>query len=350
MGEVPAAEEAKAPAEAAKSEEGKTDDKKKPNPWKMYEESKAKLAAAERELSEIRKLSPNAEARKQELAEIESIKHKNQQLEEKIRLVDYQSSEQFKQEVEKPYTEQWRRSMAELKGVELESDDSDPRPIEPKDMLELVNMSTAEARKACDKAFGISANDVMLQREKIRDQFEKRTAALENAKKNGDEHLKGQQRQTQEQIQAMASELKSAYDSSVESIMKDPRHAPYLTEREGDEEGNTMIRKGYAFVDDAFKQSPTNPNLSASERASIVKRHAAVRHKAAAYNRLIRDIASERKAHAATKAKLQAYEKTVPNRQSTAETQGGASAPAAGNKMSGLMNRLRKKAVPARAA
>lgn len=326
--------------EAVDNQDKKT--KEKVNPWKLVEEHKSARATQEKEIADLRKLVPNAEARKAEMAEVESIKKRNQELEEHIKFVDFQQSREYKEKYEKPYEDQWKKSMRELKGISaLSEDGSEGREIVPQDVLDIVNMSTAAARKAAIDRFGEFANDVMAQRDKIRGLFDARQEALDLARKEGVTRAESQTNEQQQRMAAMSQEVKGIYDKAVESFANKPAMKEYFQPIEGDEEANARLERGYALVDEAFSKNPMDPNLTPEQRNSIVKKHAAVRHRAAAFSRATHLLAKERALVASLRSKLAQFEKTVPNRGGS-ET---AATPAAtgGSKMQQMLGRLRAK-------
>lgn len=332
----------KAPEAKKDDQAPAADDKKKEkvNPWKVVEEHKAKRAELERENLELKKLVPNAEVRKSELAQVESLRKRNEELEKQIQFVDYQSSEEYKTKYEKPYKDQWKSSMKDLKGVVAETDNGE-RELNAEDMVALVNMSTVQARREATERFGDYANDVMIERDKIRATWDAQQKALEDAKVNG--HTKSQeaQRAHTEGFQKLNGEVHEIYTKAVEAISKDPKIAEFITPRAGDPKQGEILTKGFALVDDAFQSSPMDPALTEEQRRKVVKKHAAVRFRTAAYGVMKYDLNRERAAHAETKRKLAEYEGTVPNRggsEAVAPSGGGSS------KMAQMQARLRARA------
>lgn len=319
--------------------------KEKVNPWKLVEEHKTGRAAAEKEIAELKKLVPNAELRKREMEEVENLRKRNDELENHMKFVDFRESTEYKEKYEKPYQSQWTNSMKELAGVTVE-DDNGTRDIGAKDMFELVNLPLAKARQVAIEKFGDFADDVMSHRQQIRDKFEAREQAIENAKKEGAEKYNSQMQQSQSQVAEISTKLKSTYEQITESISKDSRHAPYIAEREGDDEGNSMLKRGYDLVDKAFAANPMAPGLTHEQRATIVKQHAAVRHKAAAYGRLIRDLKSLKAQHAKATEELAQFKQTVPGRGENPQPNGSSGGIPGGSKMDAMKNRLRGMAKP----
>lgn len=329
--------------EAEKTEQKASDKKQKVNPWKLVEEHKTKRGELEKEISELRKMIPNAEARKLEMKEIEDLRARSKELEEHIRFVDFTKSKEYQDQYDKPYQEQWRASMRELDGVRSEGDGGEMVAITPNDMLELVNLPLIKAKELAIEKFGDFASDVLEHRRLIREKFEAREGALAKAREDGDARQKQAMAAANEEMSKIFASLRETYDKATAFIKADKRHSEFLSEREGDEEGNAMLARGYQQVDEAFAQNPMDAGLTAEQRASIVKKHSAIRHKAAAYSRLTRDLAAERAAHAATKKKLSEFTGTVPNRGSTADSSNAATA-TGGSKMSQMQARLRSMA------
>lgn len=339
---APAEEEAAAPAEAKAGEtpaEGKT----KVNPWDLVKEHKGRASNLEREVAELRKLVPNAEARKAEMEEIASLKKHASDLEKHLKFVDYQASEEYKQTYEKPYEQQWVNSMKELRGVTVTDESGADREIQPADLLDLVNMPTAKARLAAKEMFGEDlSQDVMIERDKIRSMNDARLIALNKAREEGVTQRSAAEKASKEQIDTIRNEVSTIYKGAVDSFSAMPNMTEFLKPIEGDEAANKALNLGYEMVDEAFAKSPMDPNLTPAERARVVKMHAAVRHRSAAFGRARFLLNREREAHEQTKKKLAAFESTVPNRggSETAST----SAVAGGSKMEQMLARLSAKA------
>lgn len=330
----------KKPAEAPKVEDDKTK-KEKVNPWKLIDEHKGRAAKLEQELAEARKLVPNAEQRKAEMAEVENLKKRNQELEEHIKFVDYQASDEFKNNHQKPYEDQWRASMRDLKGILVSTDEGD-RAIAPADLIDLVNMTAVEADVAAEERFGRFAPHVMRERDKIREKWDAQQAALAEAKKNGVSKFDQQNKANQETFQKITSEVRDIYTKAIDSSKSNPAVAEFINERDGDAKHNELLTKGHAFVDEAFRQNPMDPSLSPEQRQQIVKKHVALRQRAVIATVLRYHLNNERAAHAETKKRLAAFEGTVPNRGES--TPAAAAAPVGGSAMDRMKARLRARA------
>jgi hypothetical protein len=287
--------------------------KAKTNPWKLVDEHKAARLKAETEALELRKLVANEAARKAEIAEIEQIRTRNKELEDEIRYVNYEKSPEFEDKYHKPYLKAWNKAMAELGEINVEDiETGESRPMAPKDLLKLVNLSLGEARTLADKLYGNLANDVMAHRNKVKEVWDARAEALAEARTQGAEREKKMHDDFQSRVSAINSEVTETWQKANEAAIKDEKYGPMFVPIEGDQDGNQRLAKGFELVDRAFKENPMDPKLSPEERASIVKRHTAVRYRAAAFGRLVAQLNKEKEDHAATKTELAQFKGSAP--------------------------------------
>ena len=348
----------KSPTEAPKVDEQKPtaetpadpkNPKAKVNPWKLVDEHKSARAKAEAEIVEMKKLVPNVEARKAEMAELESVKKRNEELERHMRYIDFKNSDDYKTNYEKPYVSQWKQSMQALHGLTVMDEEGGARNLEPNDLLQVVNEpSSILARRKAVELFGDEyASDVMTERDKIVTLHNKRMEAEESAKKEGTERFTQMTKSQQETYDKLNGEVNDTYQRAVLSIKSNPANKEFFEPIEGDEKANETLTKGYELVDQAFKMNPMDPTLTAEQRKSITKLHAAIRHRAAGFGRAKYLLVKERQRANALAEKLAKYESTVPNRGPSVTTPGTVT-PGGGSRMSAMQERLRARAHPAK--
>ena len=261
--------------------------KGKVSPWKLVDEHKAARLKAETEAAELRKSMVAPEKLKEIETRAEAAERRAKELDDEMRYVNYSKSQEFAEKYQKPYEEAWTRWMGEL--GELTVDDpasGSARALQPQDILELVNMPLQKAREQAESTFGSFANDVMSARKEIRGLFEAQNKALEDAKKMGGERDAQRTQQFQQQQAAVAKEINETWKASNEAAMADEKVSKFFKPVEGDEEGNTRLKRGYEIADKAFSVNPLDPRLSADQRKEIVNLHSAVRNRAAAFGRL----------------------------------------------------------------
>lgn len=319
-------------------------DKKKVNPWKVIDEHKAARAKLEAEVAELRKSVANPEARKAEVERLSAIEKRNQELEEQIKFVDYSKSKEFTDKYQKPYEAAWSRAMGELKELSVvDPETGDERPMAPADLLDLVNMPLMKARERADELYGASSNEVMAYRKEIRGLYEQQSQALEQAKKAGVEKATKESQEREILMKSLQEDVTKQWEQVNKEYSEHETNGKYLKPVEGNDEINTRLEKGFKFVDETSKINVWDPNLTPEQRKDAIKRHAAVRARAAAFGRVRYELESVQKELSDARAKLAEYEKSTP-------TFGGDSREASatansGGHMSGLMQRLQKRAV-----
>lgn len=334
--------EEKAAAAAAPKIDGR---KIKANPWHLLRDEKASSGKLQQEISELRKLVADPDARKSELERLTKVEARNKELEQAITFLDYSKSQEFVDKYQQPYEQQWTRSMSELKEIVITDPESgSERQMSPKDLLELVNMPLNKARERAEQLYGSSANDVMDHRREVRKLYDAQATALEKAKKDGTEHIKAKQQQTQAQMAEAQKLVGEAWEKTNNDIIADAKIGHYFRPIEGDEAANKKLEAGYKFVDEAFAVNPMDPKLSKEERAAVVRKHAAVRHRAAGWSRMRHMLEQSLAREKAKDKKLAEYEASVPD---LGGRQPNGTPPASGNPRTGFMDRLRGIAKPA---
>lgn len=329
------------PTEGAKP--GEDPKKPKPSPWKLVEEYKAKVTAAEARILEIEKRAiPEADWKKTQET-LTQREARLKELEDEIRYVNYSKSEEFKNKYQVPYEKQWQRTMSELGELTVEQSDGSVRSLTANDVLELVNLPLGKAHELATEKFGDLASEVMAHRKEIRKLFDEQSSALDDARKAGADREKTTAEQRQREYGENSKAITDTWSKANEEITADPKYGTYFTPVDGDQEGNQRLAKGFELADRAFSENPLAPGLNAEQRQAIVRRHAAVRNRAAAFGRLVYQ-------NSQSKARITELEKIVAEFKGSSPTASG-SQPAvtpskAGTGMSRLMESLNKIAKP----
>ena len=316
-------------------EKGKVIDPKKVSPWKLLDQFKGRLTAAEKENIELKERL----AKVPDIAKLEGIDKRNKELEEEIRYTNYAKSQEFQEKYQKPYEEAWTKAVSDLGELEvLAEDGSVARKATASDLISLARMPLGEARKLANQMFGDSASDVMMHRQKIRDLSDAQNKALEDARKSGSE------RETQwiEKSKAIQSELSTLWQKFNN---EDAAKHDFLRVKEGDAEWNTRLEKAKALVEGSFNHNPADPNLTPEQRAKAVRDRVAVKNRAIAFSPMKVEIKRLRAQLAERDEKLKAYENSEPTGGSAGGTN-GKPAPAS-TPMERARQRLHASATPA---
>jgi hypothetical protein len=286
--------------------------KGKVNPWKLVDEYKAKVAAAEARILETEKRAIPEDQWKKTNETLTQREARLKELEEEIRYVNYSKSEEFKTKYQQPYEKQWQRTMSELGELTMETADGGTRPLAANDILDLVNAPLGKAHEMAVERFGDLAPEVMAHRKEIRKLFDEQSSALDEARKSGADREKNITEQSQRQYAETSTQIRETWSKANEEVTVDPKYGAYFTPVEGDQEGNLRLAKGFELADRAFSENPLAPGLTSEQRQSIVRRHAAVRNRAAAFGRLTYQNAQAKSRIAALEKQLAEYKGSEP--------------------------------------
>lgn len=316
-------------------EKGKPIDPKKVSPWKLLDQFKGRLTAAEKENIELKERL----AKVPDISKLEGIEKRNAELEEEIRYHNFAKSEEFAKNYQKPYEEAWAAAASELAELDVIGEDGAPtRKATPNDLLALANLPLGEARKQANAMFGDSADDVMAHRRKIQEMSKAQAKALEDARKVGSERVQKASAQ-QEAVAREITEVWTRANAEVASKLD------ILKPKEGDDEWNTKLAGATKLAEEAFSRNAADPSLTPEQRADIVRKHVAMRNRAIAYSPLMLEVKRLRAQLAERDNKLKAFENTEPNGGNGSATDKAQTAQAA-TPMERSRQRLREIAVP----
>lgn len=264
-------------------------EKKKANPWELLKAEKKARADAEARIAETEKRAIPQEKWKETEKKIADLEKYKSELEEEIRYKNYEKHPEFKEKFDKPYVDSWQRAMGELGDLTVQDTNGQTRPINTSDMLELVNLPLQRAHEMAVEKFGELAPEVMAHRKEIKKLADERNNALERERKNGATREKEMTDKQQREFGALRDEVVGTWSKANEEALNDPKYGIYFKPRDGDEQGNQRLAKGYEMADRAFNEDPRTPGLTSEQRQGIVKRHAAVRNRSAAFGRLVHE-------------------------------------------------------------
>ncbi len=320
-------------------------EKKKINPWTELKTHKQLVAQREAELAELKKLVADPQARAAEVARLQAIEKRNQELEEQIKFVDYAKSKEYQEKYEVPYKAAWERAMGELGELTVADPIKGERAMEPTDLLDVVNMYLSVALAYTKELYGDAAPMVMNYRKELKGLFAAQQQALADAKKSGVEKSTADQTQHQAKMQALQQQAHTQWEQENARIVANETTGKYFKPVEGNDKINASLEKGYKFVDETMAVNPLNPNLSPEQRADAVRRHAALRHKAASWGRMRMEFESLQKDYQAALGKLKQYEGSVPGTGGDSTESSSATAGSV-NRMGSMMDRLGKLVKP----
>ena len=316
-------------------------DSKKVSPWKLVDQFKQRALAAEQRALELEKqVIPEAERTRQ----AESYKQSQArlaELEEEIRYVNYTKSNEFQEKHLKPYQRAWETAMKDLSGLKFQDQSGNSYNFDMDKMMELVNLPLTQARQVANTLFGEMADDVMTNRSRIRELLDSQSAAIEDARKQGAVREEQRANQLKSFFSEVSGKAKEWWEGFNQEVAKHPEHGEFISPKEGNEEWNTALEKGFEMAKKAFSVNVTDHRLTPEQRKEAVKLQSALYNKAAAYGPMRLEIKNLRKQLSERESELGKYKQTTPSA-------GGQTPPVTppapqGNSLTALHERLRSK-------
>lgn len=304
----PSGDPAAQPAAAADPKDGK-----RQSPWKLVDQFKERAVKAEARVLELEKGAVPEETRKATEAKYAAMEKEVSELRNELR---YHNAEKYDPDLialNKQYETGWKRAIAELSEIPVKDPQTgQTRAATADDLLILVNSPLGQARTIANEVFGDFADDVMAHRKEIRALFDQKSAKLEELKTNaGDRETKRQEAWKQAQGQ-LNEQIKGQWGKAVEEALANEKHGAMFKPREGDEEWNSRLERGYKMVDEAFSLNPMDAKLTPEQRQEIIRRHVAVRNRAAGFGPLRHAYDKLKAEFEAVKKELDGYKGSAP--------------------------------------
>jgi hypothetical protein len=264
----------------------------KPKPEKAktlreaYDHTKSENAKLQARIKELETAKPPEDPEKKQLAEKLTAREKRlQELEEDQRFTNYERSEDYKTQWEKPFIDAYQAGRNKIASFRLANEDGTTRNGAPEDFDKFMQIQDDnDAADAAHEMFGNRAPIAMYHREQVQQKNSARNAALDEFRKNGAEREKVRQETMTKQQKAVYEEANTTWKKLVtEPLEKFPHIFKHV---DGDTEGNEALTKGFEFAQDAFKHmNALDPRLTPEQRNSILEKQAVVFNKAAAFDR-----------------------------------------------------------------
>lgn len=317
------------------------EERKKANPWKLVDTYKNRVGELEKQVAEA-KTSSLAEQERRTLTErAEKAETDLKASKDRLRFLDYRNSDDFKKKYEEPYMQAWQRAMGDLRELTVTDEAGNSRAITTDDISRVVGMGLQQAREYCDATFGPFANDVMAHRKEIKYLMDSYHSALQEAEKTNAAEWGKKQEEIQNQIKSTGEFITREWNAANQEFSSDPKAGRFIKPIDGDEEWNSRLQKGFAFVDQAMSQNPADLKHSPEERAKIVRRHAAMRNRAAAFGAVRWKLEQAESRISELEEELKKYKESVPSPTGGRQE---STAPAAGSAREQVFAALRAKA------
>lgn len=245
-----------------------------------YEKSKASLKEKDAEITrlkgELESKAKTSDPEKSALVEkLSTTEKKLKEYEDEIRFTNYKNHPEFKEKFEAPYHSAFAKALADFEQIHVTDDEGNKRLATRGDLDSMLRMSIAQVDELATEKFGHSAARVIRHVEKLRDLADAYHGALEEAKTKGGEREKNKAVEMTQQNE----QRHKMWTDENDAVAKKYPH--WFSPKEGDDEANAKLAKGYELADTVFLRRDSVPP------EKLVKLDAAVRNKAAGFDRLV---------------------------------------------------------------
>lgn len=286
-GEEPHEEGQEKPPADPKAPPVTPEEKKKASPWKLVTEYKQRYAESEQRFLDLEKelkSIKSGQLPKEAQDRVAKMEARNKELEDEMRFVRYEGSQEFKEKYDEPYGNAWKKTMDRLGRVAITNPETgQARAATSEDLLEIVNLPPDKAIERAEELFGKLGNWVAERAEHIQNLFSERQEALAKAKTTGADREKQMTEKQQRLYSEIIDGVKTEWHKAHEAALADEQNGKFFKPVEGDEEWNKHLEEGFTFADAAMSLNPLDPNITPEDRAKAVRKHNAMRNRAAAY-------------------------------------------------------------------
>jgi len=319
--ETPAkTEETPAKEETAKTPEAQVKPKK-PADFLREELAKTKTErdTLKAEMEKLKSATPTENPEIKTLTEqVENLRKEKERLEEEFKYVKYEKSPDYTEKFLKPYQDAWNRGrqmISRLKITDEAGNATAATPAQFDSLMEAYLRDPEAAATKLEEMFGPRASLITPHMMEV----EKAAIAADNAVAEYKKTSAEREKQFQETTSKVAKEINDHWTSATKPESVPDQWKPYVlpkgNDKDGnaiDKEGDALLEKGLAEFDRAATENARNPNLTKEQREGILGRAAAIRNKAASFNRLVRDIRAKDTEIAALKKELEDFKASEP--------------------------------------
>lgn len=276
-----------------------------------YEALKAKHAALETERNQMAaKLAepPKEDPEKKSLAERLTAREKRlAEIEDELKFSAFERSQEYKDRYEKPFVDAYLLGRAKTAALSVATEEG-KRAGTAEDFDTLMKIADdEEAAEWAAQTFGAKAPMVLFHRERVQELNQARNQAVQDYRKNGSEREKAKQQQLED--------FRKNFTAAVEQRRKESaeKYPHFFKPDPNDPKSQEYLDRGQALVDRVIANgAPVKDGDTQMNPAELADAVAAIRNKAAAFDRVAHDLFAARKTIKDLQAKLDGFQQSVP--------------------------------------
>lgn len=218
--------------------------------------------------------------------QLAAMKTQLEDYENRVRMIDYEQSAEYRDKYEKPYQTGWKRALTEVAELEvtIETGEKDEqgnaktatRPAKKEDFQYIMGLPLGKAGIMASKLFKENGAIVMQHYNRIRDLRQNALDAIDEYKTKGKEFEEAKTARAQSESAAH----NQLWKTTNERMATDPKRKEFWGKSEDPAE-QAELEKGFAFADQLFGE--TYDKLGMEDKILL---HAAIRHRVAGFHKL----------------------------------------------------------------
>lgn len=268
-----------------------------------YERQSAEYKTLQTQLAEAQsKLKDVGDQKTTELLDrIKSLETERESMSKDLAFTNYERSPDYRKNFVEPITGAFQNAYADIEEMTVTDPQSgEERQATAEDFNKLVRVPIKEATKLAGDWFGPLAQQILTHRSEVVRLDRKRVSALDDYKKNSAKY----EQEHKTRAAAQSAQQRQTWDTANREIAE--KYPDYFKPDENDPKGNDLLQKGFSYFDAAM--SP-NSTLTGEQRTRLL---AAMRHKAASFDRVALKLNAAHKKISELEAALAEFDESTP--------------------------------------
>lgn len=285
-----------------------------------YERQSTELKTLNAQLAEAQaKLAAVGEIKSDELlAQIKALETERETMAKDLAFVSYERSPDYRKSYVEPVTTAFANAFADIEEMTVtDPATGDERQATNEDFNKLVSVPIKDAARLAGEMFGPLAQQMLTHRNEIVRLDRKRVTAINDYKKNSAEYEK----QHQTTMAARNLQQRQTWETANKEIAE--KFPEYFKPDQNDPTGNELLQKGFQYFDAAVNH---NSQLAPEQRTRLL---AAMRHKAASFDRVALKLNAANKKISELETALAEFDESTPGGEVRTTANGKPPGPAA---------------------
>lgn len=268
-----------------------------------YELTKKERDKLKEEVESLRKSTPKDDPERSALTErLTKEEKRRQELEEEIKYLNYERSDEYKQKYLDPLNKAYTRALKEIKEFTITEDNGNERPATADDFAIVMRLGPGEVVNRTKAWFGEAAAEVRAMRRQILELNEKSEEAVKEYREKGTQVEQSKVAEKAKQTE----QAKALWDQHHKEALE--KYPEYFAPKDGDEERNKALESGFAMTELFF-----NPpkDIPLEKRVNLASQ---IRHRVAGFGPLVIENKRLKEKLASLEKELEEFKESEPSK------------------------------------